>query len=365
MKFWLPLLFFAFPALAHKPSDSLLTIETTPKGLKGQWDIAIQDLEWEFDLDRTGDGKITWGELKESRPDIEALAAKSLDLSVNREPCPLAFDELLVDEHGDGPYVVLRFHAGCPDKAHTIGIRYSLFVERDAQHRGLVRVLHGTQTRTAILGRDETEKKILLSQPGFLTELFEFLRLGMHHIWIGYDHMLFLLTLLLPAALRRRSGEWVPVEKLSEAAWRVAGIVTSFTLAHSITLALAALDVVRLPSRFVESAIALSIIASALNNVWPLVDKRAWLIAFGFGLIHGFGFASVLQELGLGESRLAASLFGFNLGVELGQLTVVAVCLPLIFPARRLDRYRRGGIQSGSLVAALVAAYWFVERAFL
>ncbi len=354
------LLFFCLPALAHKPSDSLLRLETTKTGLSGQWDIAIQDLEWELDLDRNQDGKITWGELKENRSAIEGLAGRNLTIT----GCALGFDDFLVDEHGDGAYVVLGFHADCGRMPHSVHLKYSLFTERDAQHQGLVKLAHAGDTYTAILGRATPEKNFVLSRPDFFTELLEFLKLGTHHIWIGYDHLLFLVTLLLPAALRRRNGHWVPVESLSEAGWRVAGIVTSFTLAHSITLALAALDVVRLPSRFVESAIALSIIASALNNVWPLVDKRAWLIAFGFGLIHGFGFANVLQELGLADARLAASLLGFNLGVELGQLAVVAVCLPLIFPARRVVWYRRGGIQSGSLVAAAVAAYWFVERAF-
>jgi len=134
------------------------------------------------------------------------------------------------------------------------------------------------------------------------------------HIWIGFDHILFLLSLLLPAVLAFGGGRWQAVERFAPAFWDVFKIVTSFTVAHSITLSLAALGVISLPSRLVESAIATSVVLAALNNVFPLVHGRRWMVAFFFGLVHGFGFASVLRDLGLPQNALLIALVGFNLG---------------------------------------------------
>ena len=146
--------------------------------------------------------------------------------------------------------------------------------------------------------------------------------------------------------------------------WDVFKVVTAFTVAHSITLSLAALSVISLPSRLVESAIALSVLLAALNNLWPVVGRGRWLVAFGFGLIHGFGFASVLADLGLPQGALALALLGFNLGVEVGQLAIVAAFLPMAYALRRSFFYRRVVLLGGSLLIAAVAAAWFVERAF-
>jgi hypothetical protein len=140
--------------------------------------------------------------------------------------------------------------------------------------------------------------------------------------------------------------------------------VTSFTAAHSITLSLAALGLVSLPSRLVESAIALSVVLAAANNIWPVVAHKRWLVAFGFGLIHGFGFASVLAELGLPADALVLSLLGFNAGVEIGQMAIVAVFLPLAFLLRRTRFYLRGVFLVGSWLIMLVALVWLAERVF-
>ena len=141
-------------------------------------------------------------------------------------------------------------------------------------------------------------------------------------------------------------------------------VVTAFTAAHSITLTLATLGYVSLPSRWVESAIAASVVLAALNNVVPVFHGRRWMVAFGFGLIHGFGFASVLSDLGLPRDALALALVGFNLGVECGQLAIVALFLPLAFGLRRSWFYRRLVMAGGSLVIAALAAVWLCERLF-
>ena len=176
--------------------------------------------------------------------------------------------------------------------------------------------------------------------------------------------LLFLLSLLLPAVVARNNNRWTPSEGFRASFIEVLKVVSAFTLAHSITLGLATFGVVSLPARVSESAIAASVVLAALNNLVPVVGNGRWLVAFGFGLIHGFGFANVLADLGLTAGALALALVGFNLGVELGQIVIVGAFLPLAYFSRRTTFYRRFALMGGSSAIAAVAALWFVERAF-
>ena len=141
-------------------------------------------------------------------------------------------------------------------------------------------------------------------------------------------------------------------------------IVTAFTVAHSITLSLSALGYVHLPTRLVESAIAASVVLAAFNNLVPFFAERGWMVAFGFGLLHGFGFANALRDLGLHTGQLAATLFGFNLGVEIGQLAIVAVFFPLALSLRELIFYQRFVLRLGSAAIMMIASGWLAERMF-
>jgi hypothetical protein len=181
-----------------------------------------------------------------------------------------------------------------------------------------------------------------LGENDHLRQFIDYIAHGVWHIWIGFDHLLFLLSLLLPAVLIRVDGGWTGAARFRDALWDVVKVVSAFTLAHSITLTLAALDVIQLPSRWVESAIAASVIVAALNNLVVMAGASRWLFAFAFGLIHGFGFASVLADLGLPQNALLLALVAFNLGVELGQLAIVALFLPLAWGVRNQWIYRRG-----------------------
>jgi hydrogenase/urease accessory protein HupE len=179
-----------------------------------------------------------------------------------------------------------------------------------------------------------------------------FLRLGIAHIWTGYDHLLFLFGLLVVCRSFRS----------------IVGIISCFTVAHSITLALATLNIVNLPSRVVEPMIAVSIFYVGVEN---LLRKGAeprgrWALTFAFGLIHGFGFASVLRELGIGSNGhgIAMPLFTFNLGVELGQVSIAAIVLPIVWQLRKNPTFVRRGVPILSGIVALAGLYWFLERVF-
>jgi hypothetical protein len=351
-------------AHAHKPSDSYLAIRAEGSNLDGQWDIALRDLDFAIGLDDNGDGDITWGEVKAHHADIAAYALARLKLRSGTADCLPRATEFLVDDHSDGAYSVMRFAATCPEEVTTLEISYSLFADLDPQHRGLLRLEHGVATRTAIFGPERSTQAFELAEISALTQFIDYGREGVWHIWIGFDHILFLLSLLLPAVLVLEGESWQAVARFPPAFWEVFKIVTSFTVAHSITLSLAALGVISLPSRLVESAIATSVVLAALNNVFPLVQGRRWIFAFAFGLIHGFGFASVLRDLGLPQGALLIALVGFNLGVEVGQLAIVSAFLPVAYALRASWFYRRLVFVGGSIAIVAVAGIWLVERAF-
>jgi hypothetical protein len=363
------LLFCAFllhtlVAYAHKPSDSYLTLAVNGSTISGQWDIALRDLDYAIGMDANGDAEITWGEVRTKQAEIAAYAMSRLDLSAANKSCPLRVVEHLIDDHTDGAYAVLRFKAECGEAFEVLQARYALFFDIDPQHKGLLRLEYQGQSRTAIFSPEKASQQFTLAKSSKFAQFIDYVKEGVWHIWIGFDHILFLLALLLPAVAYRKYRTWLAVNAFKTAFWNVLKIVTAFTIAHSITLTLATLGVVSLPSRLVESVIAASVVAAALNNVLPIFSERRWAIAFAFGLVHGFGFASVLSDLGLPQDALILALVGFNLGVEIGQLAIVAVFLPFAYALRYTLVYRRLILLGGSLLIALLAAVWFVERAF-
>jgi hypothetical protein len=248
-----------------------------------------------------------------------------------------------------------------------------LFQASDATHRGMVRLLRGAvpgDGKSAVLvpgaaphrfasddGGQSPPRHAPSSFLGFVTE-------GAHHIAIGLDHVLFLVSLLMVAVWRRSGAAWVPREGVGPVLGETLRLVTAFTVAHSITLGLAASGVLSPPSRWVESLIAASVLIAALDNLWPLVRGPRWTMVACFGLVHGFGFAGPLQDLGLQRGALAMPLLGFNLGVELGQLAIVALLLPVAFVLRDGRFYRQAVVRVGSLAIAGTAAVWLLERSF-
>ena len=263
----------------------------------------------------------------------------------------------------------------------------------DPYHRGIVTIHAGDKIAGAVLGPSNPVASLNLRTPDRWGEFKSFVIDGVWHIWTGLDHVLFLLSLLVPAVLIRRrmentgngraraalaetSGAWMTLARQPPRyRWEAASglwpvfldvlkVVSAFTVSHSVTLSLAVLGIVDLPSRLVESGIALSVMVAALNNVYPVVKQRVWLIAFVFGFIHGLGFASALTGLQLPAGAMAASLGGFNVGVEIGQESIVLVFLPLAYLLRHTWFYRTLVLRWGSLLIIAIAVGWFVQRAF-
>ena len=356
------ILLSATAAQAHKPSDSYLTLQADGTQLAGQWDIALRDLDQALGLDGNSDGAITWGEVRARQDAIAAYALARLRIEAGGAACTSRPTGHLIDRHSDGTYAVLRFTVECARPSRALDLRYSLFFDFDLQHRGLLQVVGAEPTRLLVFSANQPVQRVDLAGAGGWRTGRDFWRDGVWHSWGGFDHGLFLLALLMPAVLRRQSGRWQPVG-FRDAAVGTLKVVTAFTLAHSITLSLAALGVMQLPARLVESGIAASVALTALNNTYPLLVDGRWLVGFGFGLLHGFGFASVLDGPSLPLGSLMVALLGFNIGVESGQLLIVAAFVPLAYLVRRSWMYQRVTLVGGSSAIALLAAVWFVERA--
>jgi hypothetical protein len=364
----LMLCFVCSAVWAHKQSDSYLTLTVRETGLQGQWDIALRDLDMAIGIDADADGRITWGEVRTQRVAIERYAFERLQLTTGsdsaRTDCPITPTRLLTDEHVDGAYAVLQFSAACGITPQRVGIDYRLLFAVDPNHRGLLQLRTAATTQSAILAQDSRTAWLGTRERSGWQEFRSYVHEGVWHIWTGYDHLLFLFTLLLPAVVTFRNREWQARGSWRESATDIFKVVSAFTLAHSVTLSLAALHFVSLPSRLVESAIAVTVLLGALNILWPFVYERRWLVALVFGLIHGLGFAAVLSDLGLPSANLLQALLGFNLGVEAGQLAIVAVLMPVTYVIRETLFYRRLLLPAGASCIGLLAAYWLVTRAF-
>lgn len=355
---------YASAALAHKPSDSYLTISLNHTQLNGRWDIAVRDLDYALGLDADGDGAVTWGELRRQQAAIAAYAMARLTMRTHGQACTSRVAPQMLDHHSDGAYVVLQFSGTCPAQG-TLEANYQLFFDVDPQHKGLARITQDGHTSNVIFDTEHPRQSFSRSGGTMLRQFADYFKTGVWHIWTGFDHILFLLALLLPTLLQRGAdGKLHPVPLVKPVLWSVARVVTAFTLAHSITLTLATLGFVALPSRWVEAAIAASVVFAAINNLVPMVRRRVWLLAFAFGLIHGLGFASALLDLGLPVGARAIALIAFNVGVEVGQAAIVGLFFLLAYPVRATRFYRWVVFAEGSMVISMLATVWFIERAF-
>jgi len=256
------------------------------------------------------------------------------------------YEEELLRDEGRPLYLHLTGSVLLKKKPRTLTISADFSDRFGENHIFLIKLAQDDQVQTAVLNRDSRKTTLLLREERSLWEQdLQFVKLGTRHILLGVDHLLFLLALLV---IGGRASSLIK-------------IITSFTVAHSLTLTLAVLGWVDLPSRLVESAIALSIVYVGLENFFVHSVSHRWILTFFFGLAHGFGFAGALKELGLPRRGLMGALLSFNVGVEAGQLAVVACLLPLIWILAR-NRFRLPAIRAVSAFVAICGMVWFLER---
>jgi hypothetical protein len=355
------LLLGAAPASAHSTSTSFIEVELADeqKPVELRWDLSLHDLVWTVFIDRDFDGVVTWREVQDSRATIEQAVASQLAVTRGGEPCALRVEDLALAERLEQNHLSVRLIATCP-RAGRIAIGGALFMSADASQRMLVSALRGDQTIAGVVGPGERweEPERISAWRGFVRFVGE----GVWHVLIGYDHIAFVLLLLLPSVLRSEDGRWRGDTRFGQVARDILKVVTAFTVAHSTTLALAATGTVRLPTQPIEIAIAASIAVAAGINLLPKLSRARLWLAFGFGLVHGFGFANVLSEVDTQGAGLVPLLAGFNIGVEIAQLMIVALVLPLIYTARATRWYSTGAMPLGSCALGAAGLVWLFQR---
>ena len=346
----LVLLLAAAAADAHELSTSYTTLTLQPEGLLVEVAFRPSDLVEHFKLDTSGDGRLEPPELAAATAAMADYIAERLSLSANFMPLELEPQgaSFIADGSGGGTLARFSFMAGSRKSPGEISVQADFSDRLGDKHVNFVKLISGEQIQQAVLSPEEPGHRFKLGQGVSLpAQLGAFVVLGIEHIFLGYDHILFLLALIL---LGGRLRDLVK-------------IVTAFTVAHSITLTLAGLGLVALPARLIESGIAISIIYVAAENFWIRETSHRWVLTFFFGLVHGFGFANVLRDLGLPSRGLVTSLLAFNVGVEIGQIAIVALLFPVtVWLARQT--FRRQVVLAISGVILLFGLGWLIERAF-
>ena len=351
-------------ASAHNPDTSYVRCLVADDRVELRLTCDVFTLLKIADLDADHDQRLTRDELRAATPAIQRFLRAHVALELNGQPADFgealepvwptgASDTIAApDWHAAASLIAFPFRKTVSVPPREVALTFTFFASLGARHTVLGVFEHGGQTQEVTF--TEAEPDYLFDATFTATSapepipaaLRRFLRLGISHIFFGYDHICFLLALIVVS----RFGELVK-------------IVTSFTVAHSITLILAALKIVTLPSRLIECGIALTIVYVAAENLWRKNITLRWLLTFFFGLIHGFGFANVLAGLGLPRAATIRCLLAFNVGVELGQLVIVTAALPLVL---LLARWRHGpkAVVAVSIAVGVFGLGWFVERAF-
>ena len=349
-------------AFAHQSSTAYLALQQHEQGqVHAEYRLAVRDLALITPLDGNADLRISWGEVQAQQNALYALLASNMQFLAQQKRCQLQQQQpMALDQIAGMTYVVAAFSVHCATMQPE-QLDYHLLQNIDSGHRLIISMQQaGESARSWMMAPGQT----LLQQQSLRHTFVSYVQEGIHHILTGYDHLLFLLCLLLPAVYQREQGQWVPVRHASTTIKRTLYIATAFTAAHSITLSLAALNIVSIPARLIESVIAFSIALAALNNLIPFLGKRQVMIAFLFGLVHGFGFANALSSLPLERLARVTALFSFNVGIELGQLLCIVIFLPIALLIRQRSFYQRWVLQSGSVLACVLALLWMVQRLF-
>jgi hypothetical protein len=384
------------PTYAHKGSDAYLDVQEAAgangnRALRFDLSVAVKDLDLAIAVDANADGKVTWGEVKAATPALLALMNQTAQLSATGDKdCRLVWQFRGAERRGDGAYLQFAAQAECP-AARTQGFEYTLFKALDANHRLLMAgkiagkdfltTVSPQQVNAVSLGASvmppgsghadgESARRVESeAQPGGRwAAMRDYFSLGVHHLLEGYDHLAFLLALVLPLQLSLRpksrpADNGVAALLSQRKVWSsLLTTVTAFTIGHSVTLVLATLGWTTASPQWVEPVIALSIAATAMLNLWPVKGLRTDVLALGFGMVHGYGFAGLLQEAAAPQGLLPYALAGFNLGIEAGQLMAVSAWVLVSQLVVNQTWYHRLVVRRGSQLLTLLAVWWFWQR---
>ena len=334
---------------AHKINTSYTNLVVREDSLKLR--VRFDDFDMlKIGLDQDQDGLLFYEEMVAGIDQAFDFAEENMVLRINGQRIVLTQGKGEISPDNDGNmFANLHFSAPLAEPCREIVVRVGwpeIFADN---HKNLAKFLvPGKPLIQAVFSADNLEQTFVVgAEESLWAKMYQFVVLGVEHIFLGYDHIMFLLALIAVG------GRLMHLVK----------IVSAFTVAHSITLCLAALEIVNLPAKWVEAGIALSIAYVAIENFWLKRTDHRWVLTFFFGLVHGFGFANVLRELGLPTRGLVASLLSFNIGVEIGQILIVAIVFPMIVWLNR-QAYKRRVVLGVSVLIGLFGLGWFIERVF-
>jgi hypothetical protein len=371
------LVLMTLSASAHQTGNSYINIRQVDDQLTIDLDFYVRDLDNLLQEGaKPGEAAPSAPSLPSSdqlqalQPRITDVIQRSFKLEIDELNAPLTFKAQSVTLHNDGLYVRQQFVGSAVDvKAKFIVIRYEFFTQNDKLGRAFMRLLLNGDEISSVFDQPNAIQRFALGDTKRSATIFLFAKEGAKHIWEGIDHLLFLLTLLLPGLLLWRHEVATPtidnprpMRGTKEAEIFALKVVTAFTIAHSITLGLATFGLVSLPEKLIESLIAFSIMASAAINLQKKYRINHWQLAFIFGLIHGMGFANGLKELGLSSSYFLETLLAFNVGVELAQLAIVLlVSIPMLLFVRS-ETAKHRVMTWGSIGVLAISTVWLVQR---
>lgn len=359
-------------AFGHAKGEDYIFINIQEDGIVGEFQIHIDELRDKLSIDIPKASSTETGILLQSEDTVYDYINQNFSIgALGQPPYQINFTGVKIDQK-IGKFVTYPFRIETQEVPDKLTIRHNMFYEGDRNHRGLLLVQYNAKTdinygeeHTALIFNPNNQNQALdLNDVPGLLQMREMIVQGMWHIWIGIDHILFLLALILPTVLVRKEALWTPVERPGPAIRSLLAIVTIFTLAHSITLFLAAFDIVQVGEKLVESVIALSIVIVALNNIFQWVSKGSLLTIFFLGLFHGLGFASVMGNLPFRMVDLVGMVVMFNIGVELGQIAIVIALFPILYWLRTNSHYVPAVLKGGSWLLAAIGGFWFAQRAF-
>jgi len=362
---------------AHELSSGYLTLNAGEENTySGELLLKPDDIGQVAGLDTNGNGALTWGEIHQNQPLLERYITKVLSIRVDDSPCEINLSMPNIRSVSGDSYLVSPIQVMCESDG-TLGIHYDGIFEHSPTHKLLVNVNLADQSGsrlqsssksssdntsvTSVLDTDSRSVTFDASTTSLTALFISLVYEGVWHIFIGIDHILFLVATLLTVNLVREQKQWQKEPSTSRILKHTVILVSAFTLAHSITLTATALNFIALDSRLVELGIAISVLLTALNNIYPLI-VRLGIITFAFGLLHGMGFASVFADLNAQSNNLVLSVAAFNIGVEVGQLAIVAVLLPLLLWLRHFAFYAKTLMPLLSSVIAIIAINWTIQR---
>ncbi len=379
---WILLLgLVAGAAQAHIVGQSYLYLQVYEDSISGRFEIALVNLNPALGLAGT-EYEITPENLEENLEYLRDYYRENVFITTDQGPAKIDFTESELLNVHEG-YALLSFDLGdlegLPEKLY---IQYSVLFEEDPDHRGYLLVEYNWGTgifanenkTTGSFAPDDRQEEFTVPVPNRGRGFMAVLQIGMKFLWAGLHHMLFLFALLLPVVLRRKKedagksrwmrNQWTGVESFAAAAVDAAKIIAVLTLAHGIALVLAGFAGIALPTSLVGTMIALSIVVAAADLLFPFLRGRVLPVAFFFGLFHGFGFAAAMAKTGLFAENVGLAILAFLLGVEIAQIVLVLVLLPILFFVRNWPLYQKVVVPLGAIGLIILSGIWVVERAF-